>query len=470
MGTGAIDAGAEARPPATDAVVDTPGPFFGEPKALGFLAFTEVWERFSYYGMTSILVLYMSQALFLPGRIDGIAGFEAFRAGLEALFGPMSRLALASQIFGLYTGFVYFTPVFGGWVADRFIGRKRAVMAGAVLMSGGHIAMAFDFSFLLALLLLITGCGLLKGNISAQVGTLYRSEDEKGRTRGFAIFSMAINLGAIGGPLAIGLLADRFGWHVGFGTAGVLMLIALATYLAGYRLLPEPPARKSAAGKELAPLTAAERRVIAALFVTMAITIFQSIAYYQTYNIGLVWISAAVDLDVGGFRVPVPWFGAIDPAASVLAVPLLFWWWNRLAKRGYDRGEIGKMATGAWLAAAANALLVVASLVSDGGRASILWPLAYDIILGIAFLYYWPTLLALVSRSAPAKVNATMMGTVFLTLFIANNLVGWIGQFYEQMTPAAFWAMQAAVAATGGLLITVIRKPLSRALGIESER
>src|SRR5947209_1075249 len=137
--------------------------FFGEPIGLAYLAFTEAWERFSYYGMTALLVLYMSQALFLPGHAEHVAGFAAFRAGLEAVFGKMSTLALASQVFGLYTGFVYFTPVFGGLVADRFLGRRRAVMLGAVLMSGGQIAMAFDASFLIALALLITGCGLLKG-------------------------------------------------------------------------------------------------------------------------------------------------------------------------------------------------------------------------------------------------------------------------------------------------------------------
>ena len=159
--------------------------FFGEPSALGFLAFTEAWERFSYYGMTALLVLYMSQALFTPAHIGHVAGFAAFRAGLEAVFGKMSTVALASQIYGLYTGFVYFTPVFGGWIADRFIGRRNAVMLGAILMSAGHIAMAFDASFLLALVLLIVGCGLLKGNISTQVGELYAEDDAAGRTRGF---------------------------------------------------------------------------------------------------------------------------------------------------------------------------------------------------------------------------------------------------------------------------------------------
>src|SRR3569832_420021 len=200
-------------------IADTPRKrtFFGEPPALGYLAFTEAWERFSYYGMTALLVLYMTQQLFQPGHVEHVAGVAAFRAGLESVFGKMSTLALASQVFGLYTGLVYFTPVFGGLIADRFLGRRRAVMIGAVLMSGGHIAMAFDASFLLALALLITGCGLLKGNISAQVGALYPEGDAAGRTRGFSIFSMGINVGATVGPLVCGALAQFYGWHAGFG-------------------------------------------------------------------------------------------------------------------------------------------------------------------------------------------------------------------------------------------------------------
>lgn len=435
--------------------------FLGQPRALAFLAFTEAWERFSYYGMTAILVLYMSQALFLPGRIEGIAGFAAVRGGLEAVFGPMSRLALASQVYGLYTGFVYFTPVFGGWFADRFIGRRRAVMIGALLMSGGHIAMAFDASFLLALLLLITGCGLLKGNISAQVGTLYPLGDAEGRTRGFAIFSIGINVGAICGPLLIGYLATRYGWHMGFGIAGVLMLLGLATYAAGYRLLPEQATARRAA-VATAPLDRRDWSVIGALALVIAVTIFQSIAYYQNSNIALVWIDASVDLDLLGFKVPVAWFNSIDPAASIAFVPPLFALWRWQERRSRRRGEIVLIAEGAWIAAAANVLLALACL--PGGRVSAIWPIVYDVLLGIAFLYYWPTLLALISRAAPARVNATMMGTAFLSLFVGNLLIGWIGGIYERMGPADFWFLHAGIAAAGGAIAMLLRRPLTRIL------
>ncbi|MGE5721931.1 MAG: peptide MFS transporter [Sphingomonadales bacterium] len=438
------------------------GTFFGEPRALAFLAFTEAWERFSYYGMTAILVLYMSQALFLPGRIETIAGFAALRSALEGLFGPMTTLALASQVFGLYTGFVYFTPVFGGWLADRFIGRRRAVMAGAMLMSAGHLAMAFDASFLVALLLLITGCGLLKGNISTQVGTLYPVDDSEGRTRAFSIFSTAINVGAIAGPLLIGILADRYSWHLGFGTAGVLMLFGLATYAAGYKYLPEDEPRRRPPA-ERAPLSPHDGRIVAALLLTMALTIFQSLAYYQNTNIALVWIDRSVDLTLLGFKVPVAWFNSIDPAASIAFVPILFAWWDWQARHG-RRGELAKIATGAWIACGANLILAIVSLTAGHARVSVIFPILYDVLLGVAFLYYWPTLLALVSRSAPPRINATMMGCCFLSIFIANSLIGWLGSFYEVMTPASFWALHAAIAATGAVIATLLRRPLSRVL------
>ncbi len=438
-----------------------PRTFFGQPRAIAYLAFTEAWERFSYYGMTAILVLYMSQTLLRPGHVERIAGFGAFRAGLESVFGPMSTLALASQIYGLYTGFIYFTPVLGGLIADRWIGRRRAVMLGAVLMSAGHLAMAFDASFLLALLLLIVGCGFLKGNISAQVGGLYREGDEEGRTRGFAVFSIAINVGAIVGPLLVGLLAQLYGWHVGFGLAGALMLIGLATYVAGYRHLPEDrPGRREAPGHP--PLDARQWRTVAALIVVMAATIFQTIIYYQNGNIAMVWTDAYVDLNMWGFHMPTAWFNSIDPLASIVAVPLLFALWRRQAARGVEPGAMGKIITGVWLAAAANLVLAVACLVTT--RIPLIVPVVYDVILGVGFLYYWPTLLALVSSAAPARVNATMMGTAFLSLFVGNLLIGWLGGFYEKMTPAGFWGLNVAIGVAGGIFLLAIKRPVERAL------
>ena len=434
----------------------------GHPKGLFYLAFTEAWERFSYYGMTALVVLFMVNQLLLPGHVEHIGGFAAFRAAIESIVGPLSTQALASQIFGLYSGFVYFTPLLGGIIADRWIGHRNAVVIGALSMSAGHIAMAFDQSFLLALFLLVVGSGFLKGNISAQVGALYPPEDEGRRTRGFVIFSTGINIGAVSGPLLCGLLAQVYGWHYGFGIAAIFMLLGLATYLSGYRHLPARVERRK--NEHAARLTSAERRIVAALVVVLVISIFESIAYGQIFNVSSIWIQQHVALDLAGFRIPVPWFQAINSIFSICCVPLLFWIWRCQTSRGREPNELAKIGTGAWLAAASNLILVAAIFVSGAQLVNPIWPFFYSAGLGISFLYYWPTLLALVSRAAPAKLNSTLMGLAFMSLFIANTLVGWIGGFYEKMPPGQFWAMHAAISVVGGLLVALLGRRLSRVL------
>jgi POT family proton-dependent oligopeptide transporter len=445
----------------TTDVIDLPSgrraTFFGEPRALAYLAFTEAWERFSYYGMTALLPLYLTQSLLLSGHVEHIAGFAEFRGGLEAVFGHLSPIALGSQIVGLYTAFVYFTPVFGGMVADRWLGQRHAVLLGASLMSAGHLAMAFDMSFLLALVLLIAGCGLLKGNISTQVGALYADGDSEGRTRAFTIFSIGINVGSVAGPLLCGLLAQIYGWHAGFGLAGILMLAGLATYLAGYRNYPADR-RPNGTARPRVVLSRTEWRIILAIAIMTGLTIFQTVAYYQNTNINLIWIDQAVDMDVLGFHVPVAWFASLDSLVSIVTVPLLLALWRWQLTRGTEPDDLAKIGTGAWIAAVANLLLVAACLFSRS--VSILAPIAYDVLLGIAFLYYWPPFLGFVSRTAPPQVRATMMGAIFLSLFLGDFMVGWLGGLYETMSPATFWGLHAGIAATGGLLAIALRRPI----------
>ena len=434
--------------------------FFGHPRGLAYLAFTEAWERFSYYGMAALLVLYMVNHLLLPGHVEHVAGFATFRAWIEGAFGPMSTQALASEIFGLYSGFVYFTPVLGGWLGDR-IGQRNAVVLGALSMAGGHLAMAFDRSFLLALLLLITGSGLLKGNISAQVGSVYAPEDEARRTRGFAIFSTAINFGAVAGPLLCGFLGEHYGWHAGFGAAALFMLGALAIYLSGYRHLPAKIERKRFDRERL---TAHDRRIVGALIMAMAITVLAYIPYYQLANVLPVWLQEHGDLHAGSFEIPIPWFYSIDPLASILFVPVLFALWNWQARVwGGEPSMMTKIAIGSCIAGTANLVLVTAILLSPG-RVLWVWPVLFCTIQGLGFMYFWPTLLALVSRAAPAKINATMMGSVFLTLFVANNLIGQIGTTYEHMAPAAFWALHAVIGFSGGLIAYLFGRTWGRIL------
>ena len=262
-------------------------------------------------------------------------------------------------------------------------------------------------------------------------------------------------------PLLCGLLAQVYGWHYGFGIAAIFMLLGLATYLYGYRYLPARVERRKFEGTRL---TAAERRIVYALIAVMIITIFQSTAFYQVFNVNPIWIQQHVALDVGGFRIPVPWYQSINSVFSILGVPLLFWIWRHQALRGREPDELAKIGMGAWIAAASNLILVAAIFASGDAPVHPIWPFLYSAGLGISFLYYWPTLLALVSRAAPAKVNATLMGLAFMSLFISNNLIGWIGGFYEKMSPAEFWAMHAAIAAGGGLLVVLFGRRLSRAL------
>src|SRR5947209_18618867 len=214
--------------------------FLGHPKGLGYLAFTEAWERFSYYGMQTLLVLYMVNELLLPGHIEHVWFFEP----IMRLYGLQGQ-PVASAIFGTYTALVYLTPILGGFLADRVLGKRRTVLAGAATMALGHFLMAFEQTFLFALLCLVAGCGMFKGNLASQVGALYKPEDLR-RADAFQIYYLAINAGVIATPLIVGTLGETVGWHWGFAAAGIGMLIGLSIYVAGQKYLPkEAPLRNS---------------------------------------------------------------------------------------------------------------------------------------------------------------------------------------------------------------------------------
>ena len=217
--------------------------FFGHPRGLAYLAFTQVWERFSFFGMQALLTLYMVNQLLLPGHVEHVLGFAAFRSVLEAIFGPMTRLAFASQIFGLYVGFVNLTPLLGAWFGDRVLGQRRTSILGLVLMSAGHLLMASGGAFLLALLLLLFGAGCVRGNLYTQVGNLYPAGDSR-QSRAFGIYLIALNVGALFAPLVCGTLGEVYGWHYGFGVAGLGMLVGLGIYIAGQRYLPPDRTRR----------------------------------------------------------------------------------------------------------------------------------------------------------------------------------------------------------------------------------
>ena len=447
----AVLGGAQAKAPS----------FFGEPVALGYLAFTEAWERFSYYGVSALVVLYMTEALFQPGRVEHVAGFGALRGAIQALTGPLSSQGLASMIYGLYSGLICFTPLFGGLLADRLLGARATVVTGALLLCFGHLALAFDASFLLGLLLLILGCGCVKGNVAAQAGALYSRDDEAARTRGFMLFNMGINTGAVAGPIVCGLLAQLYGWHAGFGCAALIMITGLITYLAGFKHLPAEArrTRRSASGPRM---TTQDWRTIGLLIVVIALTVFQSIAYYQLGDAGMVWIRRMADLRTPFGVVPAAWFRSVDSFASVILAAPLIALWRRQAAQGGGPSDYAKLGYGAAITAASALLLALASATAGPGQVNLLWPLAAFAGMGIGFLYYWPTLMALVSRRSPAQATGAMLGAIFLSLFVAKTTMGWVGSLYEKMAPAAFWSLDAAIAAAGAVLVVALWRPLAR--------
>src|SRR5690242_12356329 len=235
--------------------------FLGHPRGLGYIAFAEAWERFSYYGMQALLVLYMINRLLHPGHVEHITGFIPFRHLIESLRGPLDIQPLASTIFGLYTGLVYLTPIAGGLIADRWLGRTRTITIGALLMAAGHFLMAFEASFLAALLCLLIGVGCFKGNLASQVGSLYAPGDLR-RADAYQIYYLFINAAVIISPLVTGTLGEKAGWHYGFGAAGVGMVLGLVIYLFGRRWLPPDETVSSASRATKPKLTADERKAL----------------------------------------------------------------------------------------------------------------------------------------------------------------------------------------------------------------
>ena len=441
------------------------GEFLGHPRGLAYIAFTEAWERFSFYGMQALLTLYMTGYLLKPGNVERVAGFASLRAGLESLYGPLSIQALASTVFGLYVGFIYFTPVLGGLVGDRLTGRRPAVLAGAVLMALGHFMMAFEAAFLPALLALIVGAGLLKGNLAAQVGGLYAHDDRR-RDSAYTIYVTAINVGAFVAPLVCGTLGELYSWHYGFASAGFGMLIGIVIYLAGSKYLPPEVVRgKLAARPRLQP---GEGRVLVALFVLLGITSLFWTAQAQVWNVYPLWLRDYVNRAAFGLSVPVTWFQSLDSLTVLLLAPVLVVLWRAQAKRHSEPPDLSKVALGCALYGVAFILLTLGQLAAHGGPVALIWPVAFHFFTSLGYLYAAPVALSLVSRTAPIAVNAMMVGAYYLGIFVGGLLSGQLARFYEPMQPAAFWALHALVAASGTVLIFALRRPLIRALKLDS--
>ena len=445
---------AEATPELDIAADRNDRAFLGHPKGLAYLAFTEAFERFSYYGMQALLVLYLVKYLLLPGNVENVAFFDSFRQ----LFGDIDGQPLASAIVGTYFACVYLTPIIGGFIADRVLGKRRTILLGAITMATGHFLMAFEASFLFALLCLILGSGMFKGNIASQVGSLYKAEDLR-RADAFQIFYLGINAGVIAAPLIVGTLGERYGWHWGFGAAGVGMLIALAIYLAGQKHLPKEhfdvPAR--AARAERPKLTRKDWLATLALMLIPVVAI-AIVPNNQIFNAYLVWGDRQFDLVFFGTRLPTTWLVTLDAVVSVSFLVLVALFYRWYGKRRKEPDELTKIIIGSAFSVGGMLCLFLAAWTQGPGeKIGLFWPVMFHVINSIGFAHMLPVSLALFAKLAPKAINATVIGLYYLSFFAGNSLVGWVGGYYSTMATTQFWLLHAAFAAGSGAVFVLFK-------------
>jgi POT family proton-dependent oligopeptide transporter len=420
---------------------------FGHPRGLTYLFTTEMWERFSHFAMSAVLVLYMVRYLFEPGQVESVFGYTAVKGALEFFAGPLSTQTLASNIYGLYNGLAYLTPLIGGLLADRVFGQRATVVMGVVLMSIGQFMLMFDSVFFLGLLVLILGYGAFKPNTLTQVGALYARGDAR-RDRAFLILLVVSEIGAFFATLVSVALAELLGWHYSFASAGIGMLIALVVYLVGLPTLPIDELDKvKAAGVEKKPLSPNERRAVLMLFMLfLAGTLF-----YATLggNTLALWTA---DL-------PVIWFPALNVMDIVLLLLVIrLWAWQ--GKHRSEPSTIAKMAIGCFCLALPYLVLTVTAWQAGEGEASWLWQVAFSVLAALGRYYVWAAGLSLVSQVAPARMVSLMMGLWLAANFTGNVMAGWLGGFWSAMAPANFFFLMAALAAAAGLIAVLLIRPL----------
>jgi POT family proton-dependent oligopeptide transporter len=460
-------------PASTSLPAAAPDEFLGHPRGLPFLFATEMWERFSYYGMRALLVLYLVKYLLLPENSGQVIGLAGLKSVFEAMYGPLDIQPFSSLIYGHYTMFVYLTPVIGGLIADRVLGHRRTVIIGALLMAVGHFMMAFESLFLFALLFLIFGNGAFKPNMSTQVGELYPVGDPR-RDRAYSIFYVGINVGAFLAPLLCGTLKEAFGWNYGFAAAGVGMLISLAIYLAGQPHLPPDPLfverakEKAEPAAAHQPLSHDEWRAILALVILFVPTTLFWATYEQQGNTIALWADDYTDRTINlvfwSAEIPTTWFQSFNPFMIFAFTPFVVALWARQAQRGAEPSTVIKMALGCAGCGAAYLIMAAAAYYAGPGKASWLWLFAYFVVITTGELYLSPIGLSLVSKVAPARHIAMMMGVWLGTSFVGNFLAGYLGSFWSSMEKTSFFLMIATVALVAAAVIWAFDRPLRSSL------
>jgi len=403
--------------------------WLGHPKGLFLLFATEMWERFSYYGMRALLVLSL------------VAGVGASDPG----FGWTQAQAL--KLYGLFTGFVYFTPLLGGWLADNYLGQRRSVIIGGLVMAAGQFTLAAAIPgnqqlFYAGLVLLVIGNGFFKPNISTMVGDLYPEGDAR-RDGAFTIFYMGINLGAFLAPLVCSTLGEdpSRGWRYGYLAAGIGMIISVVVqvgfaqrYLGDIGRVPAAHRALAQSGGRKEPLTPDEVDRLRVIFMLFVFIVLFWAAFEQAGGLMNLYASEKTNRVVGGFEVPAGWFQSLNPLFIVVLAPLFSMMWGRLGKTGRNPATPRKMVFGLVLTGVGFLAMVAAALESQtGAKASMLWLVLAYFFHTTGELCISPVGLSMVTKLAPLRLASLMMGVWFLINFVANWLAGIIGSYAESL-------------------------------------
>lgn len=433
--------------------------FLGHPTGLAWLSASEFWERFAYYGMQSLLVLYGSHYLLLPGHVEHVIGFGALKSVVEMLYGKdLDPQALAIGISGLYSATVYLTPIAGGLLADRGIGRTATVTLGAILMSAGLFALSVDAGFAIGILLLLIGVGCFKGNIASQVGDLYSPTDLR-RADAFQIYFLGIQLSVIIAPIICGTLSEKVNWHFGFIAAGVGMLFGLAIYLLGRKTFPAEPVRQAKAKAERPPLTDRDWYAIFVLVGLLPILALSIVSNQEIFNAYLIWAEKNYQIVFFGETMPISWMLSVDAIVSMILMVgvIAFWrWWS---KRWREPNELTKIIIGTIISACAPLVLAAASLqvAATGKPVSMVWAIAFHVVNDLGFSNVLPVGLALYSRAAPRGLGGVMIAIYYLHLFIGNTLIGKVGGWLGKMPDVQFWLLHTSLMAVSVVLLIAVR-------------
>ena len=433
---------------------------------LASLCLSEMWERFSYAGMRAILILYLTLWLLTPEHYANVWGLDAVRHTLEAVFGTLSMQALAFQLYGLYVGFFYFTPVLGGYVADRCLGARRTIVMGAIVMSVAQFCLATDRWFVVGLVLMIIGGGLFKPNISVQVGRLFDAGDTR-RDRAFSLFYVAINVGTFLSPLICGTLGERWGWHAGFLAAGVGMIVGLLTYLAGTRYLPKDPVyarpARVEAQRDRSSRGDSSSRIVGLFLVAAIVPLFWA-AYEQKSGSVILWTKQQVNLNIGfiGHAIPVSWILILNPVFIFLFVPLLNVLWGFLGRRGKAPSSALKMGLGCVFAALAYAVLAIAAAPRE--TVGLGWDVLFMALLTAGETLLSPIGLSLFSRLAPVGFSSLVMALWFFSMFLGNYASGAIASAAVALPRSVYFGGIACLPAFGAIALFVSSRFLNRIL------